>query len=536
MKSHSIVTQHDLNMLEVGSTFDSTDHSAQLLTLLFFAMMYAPGLPLLMPLCCFAFTVYFRVDKLLLCRYYQKPPNVGDAAIKLALYYLPFAAVLRLAIGVWMLGNTDILKTTLDASQASYKDFLISSRNEAGTSSDTNNKIFQSNTFPLFILLLFILVCIFIISMWKKLPVYWIYKIISSIVMKQVDIFENQKESGTVTAWELLRLDDPLRQQSAAFTNEYFRLIKHRDEIPDTCFKMFSYAYLTQLSEVDIEEGYKMQDRGDFVVKVKLWTQFDNKKIDGTRSKHGELKRTYEVVANHRCYSYDIEKVPEYRIAIQGLREGTTSLLDYLDENRLLDSTGNKNILFEKAGLTSNIIADYEKRKKNRNVAAIDGFDFFNDMEEGNVKAVGEENEEDYNLDSRTKAKPSPATRNEGTGKRSHYVAVDTQETIAKPPKTEPLDSRSTSGQPTNRSNAASTSTAQGKPTNNNRNFTFDDFNFDEAMQQHQQAPPPKADISPTTTPTADEAKGDDDDKHASKHSKNHKKDKKKKKKDHHDH
>jgi hypothetical protein len=79
--------QKDLNALMVGDVFDSTDHAAQLLTLLFFAMIYSSGLPLLIPLCCFAFILYFRVDKFLVCRYFQKPPNIGDAVIRRLLTY-----------------------------------------------------------------------------------------------------------------------------------------------------------------------------------------------------------------------------------------------------------------------------------------------------------------------------------------------------------------------------------------------------------------------------------------------------------------
>lgn len=67
-RSHSIATQRALNLLEVGPVFDSTDHSAQLLTLLFVQMTFGCGIPLLTPLCLVAFVCYFRVDKLLLCR------------------------------------------------------------------------------------------------------------------------------------------------------------------------------------------------------------------------------------------------------------------------------------------------------------------------------------------------------------------------------------------------------------------------------------------------------------------------------------
>jgi len=92
--SRSIVMQHQLNYYEVGSDFEITEHTAQLLTYLFFAMTFASGLPLMMPLCCFAYMVFFRVDKMLLCRFYKKPPHFGDGSIRMVVTCLPFAAIL----------------------------------------------------------------------------------------------------------------------------------------------------------------------------------------------------------------------------------------------------------------------------------------------------------------------------------------------------------------------------------------------------------------------------------------------------------
>lgn len=519
-----IVMQHDLNMLEVGPVFDSTDHSAQLLTLLFFAMMYAPGLPLLMPLCCFAFVLYFRVDKLLLCRFYQKPPNIGDAAIRIVIMYLPFAAILRLAVGIWMLGNTVILKTVSNASTVAYFKFLKSAQSHSFGNAAINSKVFQGNTFPLFLLLIFITVCVFLLFVWKELPLEWMYRILESCFSSGAaskDILFTEKEAKTsevVTAWELLRTNDPLRQQSSPFTGEFFRLVKHKDEIPDTCVQMFSYAYLTQLTEVELEEGYKMLDRGDFVVKVKLWMQFDHKKIDGTRSKHGEHKKTYEVVADHRCYSYDIEKVSEYRVAMQAFREGVASMLDYLEQNRDKEVAQNagKNILFEKAGLSSSLIADYEKRKKNRNVAVDDLFG--EDLE---AQPIEEDELENELLDKKSKEKPTPK-HHASNSYHNSYVAIDNHHDDDDEKDKSPLPTEKSSQPTTNHTNSKTRSSGGG---GGNRNFTFDDFNIDDAMNQATELPPQVA-------PPTEEPNHHSDEKHG-KHEKEHKHKKDKKDKKH---
>eukprot|EP01039_Chlorochromonas_danica_P003057 gene3057-3337_t len=306
-KSHMFVMQHDLNMLEVGPIFDPTDHTAQLLTLLFFTMTYAPGLPLLTPLCCVAFALYFRVDKVLLCRWYQKPPQVGDAAIRNVLRLLPYATLIRLAFACWMFGNQEIFPTSSTTSSSfasgSYYKFLSTIRDSSGAYSYINDRLFLPN-----------------------LSQRAFFHLIST---KEADVSSVPVGGGEIVrvrTWDLVRQGDPLRQQAAGLTKDYFRFIKHRDEIPDSCYKMFTYAYLTQMTELEVEEGWKIEDRQDFVVKVKIWTE-EHRRSDGMKCRTGTLKRTYEVIADHRCSSYNIERVPAYFLAMKGLREGTAGVV-----------------------------------------------------------------------------------------------------------------------------------------------------------------------------------------------------------------
>ena len=42
----------------------------------------------------------------------------------------------------------------------------------------------------------------------------------------------------------------------------------------------------------------------------------------------GQVKKTYEIIKDHRCASYDVETIPAYITAMKGLREGTNSLID----------------------------------------------------------------------------------------------------------------------------------------------------------------------------------------------------------------
>jgi hypothetical protein len=225
-----------------------------------------------------------------------------------------------------MFGNKDILITNVSPSTQAYESFLANIRDHAAGNAFTNDRIFRQNVFPLFILLLVTMFGIFLNHFWKQLPVFWVWKILQFVVMSifytTKDIFADQSEGGMIDPWDLLRMKDPLRRQSAPFTGEYYRFVKHKDEIPDTCVQMFEYAYLTQLNETEIEEGWRMEDRGDFVVQVKEFIEDGKRIADGQRVHKGDKKFTFEVIADHRCNSYDVEKVPAYRLAIHGLREG----------------------------------------------------------------------------------------------------------------------------------------------------------------------------------------------------------------------
>ncbi len=57
----------------------------------------------------------------------------------------------------------------------------------------------------------------------------------------------------------------------APYTGPYYKYIKHKDEIPDTCFDMFAYHHLTDLSEMEVEEGWIMKDQGGFIWVLSLF-------------------------------------------------------------------------------------------------------------------------------------------------------------------------------------------------------------------------------------------------------------------------
>ena len=220
---------------------------------------------------------------------------------------------------------------------------------------DFTGRINRPNVLPLFVLFILVIVATIIGFLWKYLPVYWAYKIFEIFIRyyckSDADIYEKMNggendaketlNSDSIHPWDLVKTGDPLRQQMAPYSGEYFRYLKHKAEIPNTCLEMFSYGGLTKLTEVEAEEGWMIADKGEFVVKVKGWME-SHRRSDNTTSTPGEWKRTYEVIADHRCCSFNIERVPAYKMAIKGLWEGIHAVHDDVTDRKLSPSKKSK--------------------------------------------------------------------------------------------------------------------------------------------------------------------------------------------------
>lgn len=362
--------QHDLNMLEVGPVFDATQNNAQLLALLFLAMTYGPGLPLLTPLMFAAFILYFNVDKLLLATYYQKPPQIGNEAIKVVVQYLPIAAMVRLAIAIWMYGNADILPDTVsDEVPGAYQENLNSLKSGWPSIFSTfRDRALRPNTFPLFILLAVIVGFYFVEKFWYQLPFYWIYrfnKILYRVFCTQ-HIYKTSGTKESLHPFEIQKRNDALRLETAPYTGDYFRYVKHKDEIPHTFYDMCTYNSLTNIDEREVEEGWELADQGDYVIKVKIFST-EMKMPDGTLKEKGTRKKTYEIVGDFQCNSYDVEKVPAYKIAIQGLREGMQSMMEFhnkMKEEHTLEKETEENYEAFVKKRKNSLVYDYEHKGK----------------------------------------------------------------------------------------------------------------------------------------------------------------------------
>jgi hypothetical protein len=393
IRSHSIVTQHDLNQLFVGEIFDSTNHAGQLLALLFTAMLFGPGLPLLIPLLFVFFFLYYHLDKFLLCRHYRKPAVLGSAVYEQILYYLPVAAFLRLTVSCWMFSNSEILSIQFFASinpvMKLYSGLLISAQHLYLTnfgSGHVYHRLFQAHVFPLLLFAILFFFVYFCILFWKQLPFYWIVKLcyslyeqrqeakkkdqeLNNLFLTTMNAAEAKKRRGIVTLWDLKLTKDPARQQSAGFIEEFYCMVRDKTYIPSTCAEMFQHHAERTLTDVELNEGFRVSSRDNFVIFIKKWKQDNIDKIDGSKSREDTLKKTYEVIADYRCYSYNIERLVSYAPIIGLLQEGILSMIEEIRlnyQNRFLmkgsyEASVHK-LFFEKVGFSTSIVVDYGKR------------------------------------------------------------------------------------------------------------------------------------------------------------------------------
>lgn len=320
----SIIIQDDLNAYEVGPIFETSYATAQSLALLFFAMTFATGIPLLIPLACIAFTMFFTVDKFLICRFYQRPPKISEGVIRSAITLLPFAAILRLAIACWMLSARDIFTSNIIQlnTQRLGSDILVS-----GPISYAQERLLRPNIFPLFILLLLTV---------AYYPLRFIFRYIIPLELL-ISVFRKcfctQKHETAVssrrdgiTGYELMLLNDELRQEAAPFSEQYYSYVLSQEKAVKFCRPLCrkKESLFEELSKQEQREGWLHVGRGRHVLKCKVWTQTTD--LGYTVRRPGEFKKTHEVIADAGCNSFNLASIPVYKKAIIALEQGAKNL------------------------------------------------------------------------------------------------------------------------------------------------------------------------------------------------------------------
>lgn len=358
--SHVIVRQHDLNKLLVGEPFDSTIHQIQLLAVFFFAQTYAGGLPLMIPFCAITFIIYFLVDKLLLLRHNQKPPHVGSATIQIVQSLLPYAVMIRIAVSCWMFSASGTVisyvaenNTYTNSSRrstlvgVSYYSMLSSLKNRITHNSPILNniayRVCSPQVFPL-IILFFVIIGVKVvlefyqsglfafISSWMAFLYRCCYSSHKKANPSQVLDEQTALQFDIVTLYDIAKRDDPLRQEVAPFTREYFKyVLPSMTVIPheiNCCQKNSQVRDL--LTKHDMKRGWNITERNGLMMKVKRWqvNHVDpNESLEGSHpDRTGDLKFTYEIIEEYGCNSYALDRIPAYVTIIQGIVQAAAAL------------------------------------------------------------------------------------------------------------------------------------------------------------------------------------------------------------------
>ena len=178
-RSHSVVCQRDLNKMQIGPVFSPTTNTAEMLLLTFFAMTFAAGIPIMMPLIFLAYVIYFFMDKMLFIHYYKTPAHLDDGVTRVILSAMPWAAIIRCAFSCWMYGNENLfygMGSSSDGSGAASSatdlssDFLDQSVGDFSV----RDRLTTENAFPLLVLLVLIIAMKLVAKVYNITPLRYI--------------------------------------------------------------------------------------------------------------------------------------------------------------------------------------------------------------------------------------------------------------------------------------------------------------------------------------------------------------------------
>ena len=365
--SHKFAMQAEVNKYICGPVFDPTHNQAMLLSLFFCTMTFSTGIPILQFFTFLFFVLTFRANKILLLRFFQNPPHGNDGAMQVLLQVLPFAGILRLGFAIWMLGNDDLLEaagiSTDTLSQVSGGEVAIGG---AASGADTAaaagaasallgpqegivglliTRATRPNCVPLTVLLIISIVILLLEKLWRVLPVFWAIKIMKCIIsiisqdktaavhhdVASSDMARGEDHdliidtSDYLTEFEIHELNHHLRQESAPFTGEYYQYCydlveEDRRQKACWCFRPSRKHDSDFISDDDKVQNWHLAKDGKYVIKEKLWNR--TTVHNGEVRKKGEPKRTFELLDETGTSSYELDRVPRYKLAMKALEEG----------------------------------------------------------------------------------------------------------------------------------------------------------------------------------------------------------------------
>ncbi|CAD7965733.1 unnamed protein product [Amoebophrya sp. A25] len=122
--------ERDLKEYFEPPKYEYAARCGSVLNTLFATLLFAPGLPILIPFAMVNFFACYWSDKFLLLSFCRRPPQYDEKVVETMMSWIPYAFLVHSVMGVWMLGNDAVF-------QSDFVEYFSSRASKAKTSSSS---------------------------------------------------------------------------------------------------------------------------------------------------------------------------------------------------------------------------------------------------------------------------------------------------------------------------------------------------------------------------------------------------------------
>jgi hypothetical protein len=191
-------TRQEYLALYIGPEFDIGTRYSMILTTLFVTLVYSSGMPLLYVCCFFYFFMIYWIDKLMILRFYKKPPHTDIYIANLFNIIILFGMVIHYGFGIWTYGNKNILTDNSSNSLAVVSSWIknLFQVQKSSFGAEVLDRITQPHN----VICLVFMIVIFLIFLWRIFFMDFFMKYLchcldkNSEKLKDLNIYEGKIE------------------------------------------------------------------------------------------------------------------------------------------------------------------------------------------------------------------------------------------------------------------------------------------------------------------------------------------------------
>ena len=94
----SLIDQHDLELLYTDSEISAPEVYAQIISFLWSTMTFSAGLPVLYPISCLNFIIFYWMYKILLLKFFSKSKKLDQGIARLSIRYMLISVILHITM------------------------------------------------------------------------------------------------------------------------------------------------------------------------------------------------------------------------------------------------------------------------------------------------------------------------------------------------------------------------------------------------------------------------------------------------------